>query len=141
MRVVLDTNVLVSGLQNPEVPPGQLLRAWAHGRFKLVTSEAQLTELRRTLRYPKLRKRIPKHVAGALINAIKARATFVEPTFPPFKLPDEDDLAILGTALAAQADWLVTGDRTHLLAVRKYGGTVILNPTEAVRRMRRFHGR
>ncbi len=80
-------------------------------------------------------------MAGALINTIKAKATFVEPASPPFRLPDEDDLAILGTALAAQADWLVTGDRTHLLAVRKYGGTVILNPTEAVQRMRRFYSR
>ncbi len=132
LRVVLDTNVLVSGLQSPKGPPGRLIRAWASGCFELVTSEAQLSELRRTLRYPKLRKRIPKHVAGALINAVKAKAAIVKPSLPSIEIPDEDDQFILGTAIAGKADFLVTGDRSHSLALKKIGSTRIVDPTTAV---------
>ena len=97
-----------------------------------MTSEAQLTELRRTLRYPKLRKRIPKHVAGALINAIKAKAAFVKPSLLSIELPDDDDQFILGTAIAGKADLLVTGDRSYLLALKKIGTTRIVDPKAAV---------
>ena len=141
MRVVLDTNVILSGLLKSDTPPGQLLYAWREGRFVLVTSDARLAELRRALRYPKLKRRIPHHVAGALINRLRLRPVTVRPVRPPLDLPDEDDLRILGTALAAGADWLVTGDKSHLLTLKRLDQTRILAPEQAVQHLKRKRGR
>ncbi len=141
MRVVLDSNVILSGLLNAGSSPGRLLRAWGEGRFTLVTSNAQLAELRRVLSYPKLKRRIPKHVSGALINRLHARAVFVKPARLSISLPDEDDLLILGTAVAGEASWLVTGDKSHLLALKKYAGIRILTPAQAARRLGVLNGR
>ena len=141
MRVVLDTNVLLSGLMTPDAPPGMLLRAWVERRFTLVTSKVQLAELQRVLSYPKLRRRIPKHVAGTLINRLRERAVFVEPTRTPVRLLDEDDLLILGTAVAGKAELLVTGDKSHLLGLKKYGKTRIVSPAQAVKELGVSRGR
>lgn len=58
MRVVLDTNVLVSGLLLPDSVPGKILQAWRSASFTLVMSEPMLAELGRVLAYPKIRKRL-----------------------------------------------------------------------------------
>ena len=125
----------------PDAPPGMLLRAWVERRFTLVTSKAQLAELQRVLSYPKLRRRIPKHVAGALINRLRERAEIVKPARVPIHLPDEDDLLILGTAVAGKAELLVTGDKSHLLVLRKYGKTCIVTAAQAVKELREPRGR
>ena len=54
MRVVLDTNILFSALISPHGAPDAIYRAWRSARFELVTSGAQLEEIRRASRYPKL---------------------------------------------------------------------------------------
>jgi putative PIN family toxin of toxin-antitoxin system len=59
VRVVIDTNVLVSGLLVAEVPPRQVLDAWLDGRFTLVTSPYQLEEVTHVLAYPRIAERIP----------------------------------------------------------------------------------
>ena len=51
MRVVLDTNILISGLMSPTGMPGRLIDAWLEDRFILVSSEEQLSEFRRASRY------------------------------------------------------------------------------------------
>ena len=107
----------------------------------MVTSEVQLAELQRVLGYPKLRRRIQKHVAGTLINRLRERAVFVEPTRTPVHLLDEDDLLILGTAVAGKAELLVTGDKSHLLVLKKYGKTRIVSPAQAVKELGVSRGR
>ena len=63
MKVVLDTNVLVSALLKRDSIPGRLLQAVWDGNLDLVLSEPLLTELREVLNYPKIRKRL---VASAI---------------------------------------------------------------------------
>ncbi len=58
IRVVLDANVLVSGLISPKGTPGQILDAWFAGNFLLFVSPAILQELRRVLQYPRISKRL-----------------------------------------------------------------------------------
>ena len=68
MRVILDTNVLLGALISPHGPPDAIYRAWRAARFDLVTSTAQLDELRRVSRYPKLKIILPAHRVGAMVN-------------------------------------------------------------------------
>lgn len=89
MRVVLDSNVLISAL--------------------LVTAHAQIAELRRASRYPKLRAIVPARDFGALLNRL--HGVLVLRTLPRVGISkDTDDDYLLAMAKAAAADFLVTGD-------------------------------
>jgi len=58
VKVVLDTNVLASGLINRPCVPGRIAGSWRDGGFELVLSERQLEEIEATLRYPKIARRL-----------------------------------------------------------------------------------
>ncbi|QVL47952.1 MAG: putative toxin-antitoxin system toxin component, PIN family [Thiocapsa sp.] len=125
MRVVLDTNVLVSALLMDSSRPAQLISHWRQGRFTLLTAVPQLDELMRVTRYPKLRARLKPALAGRLVNDLRQIAVLVK-TLPPVDAsPDPYDNYLLSIASGGQADYLVTGDKPHLLALGGYAGTNI----------------
>lgn len=131
MRVILDTNVLLGALISPHGPPDAIYRAWRAARFELVTSTAQLDELRRVSRYPKLKTILPAHRIGTMVNNMQ-RAIVLN-TLPP--LPegvdanDPNDVFLLAMAMAGEADYLVTGDRrAGLLQRGGIGRTRIVTP-------------
>ncbi|WP_439711833.1 PIN domain-containing protein [Acidithiobacillus ferrianus] len=68
MRAILDTNVLLGALISPHGSPDAIYRAWRAARFDLVTSTAQIDELRRVSRYPRLKIILPAHRVGAMVN-------------------------------------------------------------------------
>ena len=113
MRVILDTNVLLAALISPHGLPNIIYRAWRTYRFALVTSAAQLEELRRVSRYPKLRALLPAHRVGALVYNIQRAAVLDQ--LPPLPagvhLEDANDAFLLAMAVASEAEYLVTGDR------------------------------
>lgn len=113
MRVILDTNVLIAALISRHSPPDTIYRAWRSGRFDLVTSRAQLDEMRRISRYPKLKAILPNHRIGTIINHLN-RAIVLD-QLPPLpagmETHDPDDDFLLTMVLASDADFLVTGDR------------------------------
>lgn len=126
MRAVLDTNVLVSGLLRAGGPPDLLRRAWESRRLTLVTSEWQLDELRRVSRYPRLKSRFAPHEAGRLVGQIRRIALVVDPASVVGISPDPDDDALIATAIAGDAHYLVTGDKNHLLALQHVGSVRIV---------------
>lgn len=77
MRVVLDTNILVSALLAPKGHPAVIYRAWQEGRFTLLTCAEQLDELRATLRKPSVAERTKPYKAGRLVNEMKKLAEIV----------------------------------------------------------------
>ena len=126
MRVILDTNILVSSLIVPESPPHELYEGWRAGLFELVTCDEQLREFRDVTRQVKLRPYISAAHAGALMNELRRLAVRIR------KLPrveisrDPGDDYLLALAQAALADYLVTGDKTGLLALGRHGKTRIV---------------
>jgi uncharacterized protein len=127
MRVVLDTNVLVSALLMDASLPAQLLTQWRQGRFTLLTATPQLDELTRVTRYPKLRARLKPALAGRLVNDLREIAVLVEPLPPVEVSPDPYDDYLLSIASGGAADYLVTGDKPHLLALGRHAGTNIVS--------------
>ena len=131
MRVVLDTNVLLSALISPHGAPDTIYRAWRAARFELVTSVAQLDELRRVSRYSKLKAMLPPHRIGTMVNNMQ-RAIVLEtlPDLPDsVELSDPHDSFLLAMVQAGEADWLVTGDqRAGLLQRGNFGRTRIGTP-------------
>lgn len=132
MRVILDTNVLLGTLISPQGAPDTIYRAWRASRFELVTSTAQLDELRRVSRYPKLRSILPAHRVGTMVNNMQ-RAMVLEtlPALPDgMELNDPNDVFLLAMALASEADFLVSGDlRAGLLQMGSVGRTRIVTPS------------
>ncbi len=120
MRIVLDTNVLISGLLFPGGAPHRLMGAWRGGTFDLVLSDFMLDELARVWGHlaPRI-KYTPAdlsdfldmlHLRGEVIpldeDALaKARAS---------SLRDPNDMPVLATLLASSAEWLVSGDKDLL---------------------------
>jgi uncharacterized protein len=72
MRVVLDTNVLLSAVISPHGAPDAIYRPWRAARFEVVTSLVQLDELRRASRYPKFQAVLQPHRVGAINNLQRA---------------------------------------------------------------------
>jgi uncharacterized protein len=68
MRVVLDSNVLLSALISPHGPPHRIYEAWRQRRFDLLTCPTQLDELRRASRYPKFRGILQPHRVGRMVK-------------------------------------------------------------------------
>jgi putative PIN family toxin of toxin-antitoxin system len=66
VRVVIDTNVLISALLSEKSSPAQIVTLWREGRFELLTSAEQLDELARVTRYPKIRERLARRLRGGL---------------------------------------------------------------------------
>lgn len=130
MRVVLDTNVLIAALLTPMGAPGEIYRAWAEGAFVLLISEEQIDELRRTLSKPALAARIRPHHAGRLVNNLRNMAEMLVALPHVVRSPDPTDDFILAMAEAGEADYLVTGDKGDLLALKRHSGTRILSVRE-----------
>lgn len=130
MRVILDTNVLLGALISSHGPPDIIYRAWRAARFDLVTSVAQLDELRRVSRYPKLKAILPAHRIGTMVNNMQ-RAIVLDalPLSEGVEAADPNDVFLLAMALAGEADYLVTGDRrAGLLQRGSIGRTRIVTP-------------
>lgn len=123
MRCVLDTNVLISGLMLPESLPGRIIRAWRSASLTLVLSEAMLDEIGQVLRYPKIAKRLrsigmQEDEVDQLLALLRFQTEWVEISGTKAHVPaDVNDEKILATLIAANADYLVSGD-ADLLALR-----------------------
>ncbi|MEB3332612.1 MAG: putative toxin-antitoxin system toxin component, PIN family [Synechococcaceae cyanobacterium] len=123
LGVVLDTNVLLSGLAYPASVPGRLVAAWRFGALEVVLSEFILQELRRTLPRLSHRHGLDQAAIDDLIDALTILVELVEPqVVRDSDLRDHNDLPVLGTLLAAlqlgSAQVLITGDKA-LLALRE----------------------
>jgi putative PIN family toxin of toxin-antitoxin system len=135
MRIVLDSNIIVTGLLSTKGPPGFLLRAWVEEKFILITSQTQLAELRRVMQYKHLRARINPTLASDLFNSIDSLAV-VLPSLREVNLSlDPDDNIILATAVDGLADLIVSGDKRHMLSLQRIGDIPIVMAKEAVDRL------
>ncbi|MBA2273467.1 MAG: putative toxin-antitoxin system toxin component, PIN family [Actinobacteria bacterium] len=125
MRVLLDTNVLVSAFLYGGVPR-EILLPVAVGGYELITSVALVAELQDVL----LQKfGVPPTVVAAFRSELESSATIVQPAKRPELLDDPLDDEVLAVAAAASAQFIVSGDR-HLLAVGSHEGASIFTPRQ-----------
>jgi putative PIN family toxin of toxin-antitoxin system len=130
MRVVLDTNILVSALIAPAGKPAAIYDAWEDGKFTLLTCTEHLDELRATLQKPKIADLIKPHKSGRVVNQIKQLAVEVSSLPRVQRSPDPTDDFLLALSEAGRADYLVTGDKSGLLALERHKSTRIVSARE-----------
>ncbi len=138
MRLVIDTNVLVSALFSETSLPAHLVTLWREGRFDLVMAAEQLAELGRVTRYPKIRERIAPALAGRLVNELRDLAVMVGELPTIDASPDPSDNYLLAMAATGKADFLVTGDKRDLLALGSYAGSRIVTVRDFLTHARRL---
>jgi putative PIN family toxin of toxin-antitoxin system len=127
LRVVLDTNVLVSGLAYPGSIPGRIVSVWRQGGLDVVLSRFILDELERVLpRLPRIGL-TPGEIRD-LADSFMFLADVVEPDAEQEPgLRDVADQQVLATFRASHADYLITGDKDLLVLAGKYP---IVTPAE-----------
>lgn len=131
-RLVLDTNVVVSGVLSPHGPCAALLAAVLNGSADLVLDARIFDEYREILARPKF-DLSPGAVKSLLQGLQDLSEWILPPPLSPALLPDPDDLPFLELALAADA-LLVTGNLRHFPETARQGA-VVLDPAAALVRV------
>ncbi len=127
MRIVLDTNVLVSGLLNPHGSPGRVLDLLAAGAVVLLYDDRIVSEYREVL--SRTRFGFDPVDVAALLAFIERVGEAVATRPLNIALKDPDDVPFLEVAVAAAADALVTGNVRHFSPSRgKHDVDVITSP-------------
>lgn len=137
VRIVLDTNILVSALISRDGPPARVLESVKHEGAALITSEAQLAELRRVLSYERIRTCIRLEEAEDLLGNLEAIGEVVTDLPTVNASPDPKDNVILATAIAGRADLVVSGDKKHMLNLGAVNGIPIVDAAAAANRLAR----
>ena len=134
MKVVLDTNVLVSALLKRDSVPGRVLQAVWDGAIELILSDELRDELGAVLDYPKIRRRLEAQAVDVklfmeLLPFFTTNVTLGDVSVP--RPRDADDWMVLATFVAGQGDWLITGDADLLAFAERFA---IIRPAEFVER-------
>ncbi len=132
MLVVLDTNILISAFLSEKGSPYKALLLWFEGEYKLVTSEWQIEEFRKSTRYKRLRERLEPALVGRFVNLLRVQATVLTDLPTLDVSPDPDDNPILATAIKGKAQYLITGDKSDLLRLEKVQAVRILSVNDFV---------
>lgn len=131
MRIVVDTNVFVSGIFFTG-PPHRILQAWRDGTVQLLVSAAILDE------YHRVKDELASQFSGVdlqpFLQLLTVQAEVIEP--PPLALviqEDPSDDRFLECAVAGKAECIVSGDK-HLLKLVEFQGIPILKPAAFVKK-------
>ncbi len=135
VRVVLDTNILISALITKGSPPDRLYQAWLRGVIKLVTSKAQIRELADVLARPRLQRFLDPDEAKTIVENIDTRAVILDQLPDVVASPDPSDNQILATAVAGTVDLIITGDRKGMLDLQSIEGIPIMTARDALELM------
>jgi len=137
VRVVLDTNVLVSGLMTPGGTCGRVVDLFVGGTFDLCVDDRLLGEYAEVLHRPELRTEPGD--AAEVLSLLRSTGRLI-PTAPlTIELPDPDDLPFLEVAAAADA-MLVTGNMRHS-PKKVRAGVVVMRPADLLEVVRGDGGR
>ena len=111
IRVVIDTNILVSALLQPEGLPAAVFMLALSGQVQLCVSNAIFAEYDDVIRRPRLKR--PLDVIEGTLQSIRKLGHWIKPTIRVEECSDADDNVFLECAQAAKADYLVTGNLRH----------------------------
>ena len=128
MRIVFDTNIVVSAMLSPSGTAADGLRLALNRYIQFCASEVIFEEYEEVLRRPKFRR--PPQVVSALMKAVRAVAELVKPTATLTVSADDADNRFLECAEAAKADYIVTGNIQHFPAA--WGRTRVITARQLV---------
>jgi putative PIN family toxin of toxin-antitoxin system len=128
VKIVLDTNVLVSGLLSPAGTPGRIVDLVTSLRVTVIFDDRILAEYREVLARPKLR--IGRAEAAAVLDLIEKEGILVSAPPLPLQLPDPDDLPFVEVSEAGAATALITGNARHFVPIQGNITVPVLAPAD-----------
>ena len=134
-RVVIDTNVLISGIIQHGGFPFRVVKLWENASLVLITSVATIRETERVLNYPKIKRvyRLTDDDINRVVSNLVKYSVFVDLVSKVDVIrEDPEDNNILATAIDGRADYIISGDK-HLLHLKNYKGIDIITPKEFCR--------
>ena len=129
MRVVADTNVIVSGLLNPYGIPAEILRLLLAGELIPIYDARIISEYREVLYRPKFKFNIES--INVLVKEIEVIGSLVLPVSIKSSLPDPDDNIFLEAAIAGDAKIIITGNKSHF-PKKLCSGINVFSPSEFI---------
>ena len=132
MRIVLDTNVLVSGLLNPHGAPGRIVEAMLSETFMALYDDRMLSEYAEVLQRPDFGLR--RSDVEILLEFVETAGERISALPAALVLPDAGDLPFLEVAISGKADALVTGNLKHFKPRRGQHKIQIVAPSDFLRR-------
>jgi putative PIN family toxin of toxin-antitoxin system len=111
MKIVLDTNVLISALLSPKGPPARIMDGILNGKYTLQLDNRILLEYMDVIRRPEFA--FKEEWISPLIDYIRMESDFISAEQIPWDLPDRDDCMFYEVALASSAKALITGNKKH----------------------------
>ena len=127
MIIVLDTNVVVSGILKPHSKTAAILRLVADGTVQLAYDYRLLSEYRDVLNRPRFN--LPKEAVETFLAQVEQEGFLVSAKPLKFSLPDPGDEPFLEVALSGRVAAMATGNKRHFQK-RNYEGIRILSPAE-----------
>jgi len=131
MRVVIDTNVMVSGVLNPHGPPGRIVNALLSETVTVLHDDRILSEYREVLLRPTFR--FPLADVDVLLDFVESAGEHVSAQPLSLVLPDPNDLPFLEVATSGRADALITGNIKHFRPRRGQHRVLVTTPAEFLR--------
>jgi len=135
LRLVLDTNILISATIEQAGASSKILNAWKQDQVTLITSPVLISEFKEVLKRPRIRKyqwMSPEEVDSLVDLLTKAATQTSGELLVSVVKADPDDDYVLSAALEGAADFIVTGN-IHLLELHPFQGIQILTPAEMLR--------
>jgi uncharacterized protein len=129
MRVVIDTNLFISAAINAHSRQ-RLDAVLLNTSLTILLDTTLLAEIYEVIHRPKFRRYITEDQADTFLALLTDRCTFVQTTSTIKASPDPKDDFLLALCLDNQADYLLTGNKLDLLALKTFGNTRIVTLTE-----------
>jgi len=132
LRAVIDTNVLVSGAMG-STAPARVVDAWRQNKYVLVISPHLIEEVSEVMSRPEIMEQfgITKRMVSDFVGTLSTRGFVTVGAMSVDVVKDDpDDNWVLAAAIEGGADYVVTGDKKHLLPLKSYQGVDIINPAE-----------
>ena len=127
MKIVLDTNVLVSALLHPHSSSATILRQILVGALLLLADDRILLEYEEVVTRPKFN--FDKNNAIVICDFLRNQCLEIFPSPISIQLPDKSDAPFIETAITGNAEFIITGNKKHFPA-KSCKGIKIVNPTE-----------
>jgi putative PIN family toxin of toxin-antitoxin system len=131
MRLILDTNILLSALLSPLGAPAKLLDAWERNAFTLVTCDALIAEFREVAGRPFFRARLRASAAELIAADLREFSFFCRDLRSGPVAPDPKDSYLLALAESSQAEFLMIGDK-ELLSLKQHKSTRMITPATMI---------
>ncbi|RJR28459.1 putative toxin-antitoxin system toxin component, PIN family [Candidatus Microgenomates bacterium] len=130
--VVLDINLQVSGVVARNSPPHKVLTLWHDDEIELAISELMIQKLEDVLRYPKVVKytRMSAKERHVFLALFRESAILVAGNRNVQVCPDDEDNLVFACALEARANYIVSGDKKHVLPIKRYKGIKVVSAAE-----------